>query len=354
MTRRLRGCLCAALPVGIALAFAGSPRVLQSGTAQAPPAKPARVPTLEARAPGLFDPASAQLRGQRVRYRVDADILLPLVLTSIHITSRSDVGWVTAGYRDCAADADAVLRGYELFSASRPERARGLNRQGFFREAVRIKPGGAVWTAYFGAMSYSPEQSYGEAEKALNAGRPQAYEITDGLATAEQARALVFRVVTESPASDASDLYAALRPLLAEPRRSPSVDAKPSKTLPTLAFLGALETSLQAAAAAPGHIDPKKKDIAFIHSGGVKVLELKGMSRDTGRGKRLASGGFVRTVNDVYSLDYRITTSQGTDSTFRMWVELPAAKRDPDLPLVPISWEFQARSFLRLVAERTQ
>ncbi|MGE5360422.1 MAG: hypothetical protein ACM3NQ_15505 [Bacteroidales bacterium] len=302
----------------------------------------------------MFDAGTPQLRSKQIRYRVDATVMLPLV--SIPVASRSDVGWVAASYRDRAADDGAVMRGYELFSASRPERARGLNRLGFFREALRVTPQGVAWTAYFGAMSSSPEKSYREASKAIDGPQQQAYEITDGIASPQQARARVFHVSTPGAAADASQLYALLRPLLVQPRSSPSTDGTAARPLPAVAFLGALETSFQAAVATPGRTDKQKARVPFVHNGTPKVLEITGVSHDAGKGRRLASGGFVRNPNDVYAIAYRIAgTLEGTVGEFRVWVELPTPPREAaDVPLAPIAWEFQARSFLRLSGERTQ
>jgi hypothetical protein len=165
----------------------------------------------------------------------------------------------------------------------------------------------------------------------------------------------MFRVGVETPAATASELYAILRPRLGEPRRTPSADSSPGRPLPPLAFLGALQAGLKRAAALAGRpANLAQARVEFVHNGSVRQLELLSLKRDPGRGRRLAGRGFVRNVNDVFTLEYRITSGRRTDGGFRMWVELPASGHDnADAPIVPLGWEFEMRSFLRLSAERT-
>ena len=312
-----------------------------------------RVTLLDQRAPGLFDSTTQPLRGLEVRYRLDARVLLPLGFGAVPLWSRPDVGWVDASYRDRATDDGAVVRGYELFASSRPERARGLNRLGFFREALRLTGDGVEWTAYFGTMSASGEKSYSEATKAVEPGQPHVYDVTDGLAAPLLAQASIFNVPTEARAATASELYAILRPHLGQPRRTPSATGSPARPLPALAFLGALQASLARAADSAAPLKAKGLRVGFVHNGIVKQLEISGIRRDPRRAGAVAGSGFVRNANDVYSLDYRITSSEGTDGTFKIWGELPSSRPDlPGGPIAPLAWEFQPRSFLRIYAER--
>jgi hypothetical protein len=313
---------------------------------------------IETRAAGVFDPATPQLRGLHVRYRVDAHVLLPLGFTSLEIWSRPDVGVAIASYRDCAAGAGDVLRAYELFSASKPERARGLDRLGFFREAIRLTPVGPSWTAYFGAMTWWPEQTYNDAKKALDGPRPNTYEAIDGFAGPLETTSSVFRVSTEQRMTNPGELWAALRPQLETrpPRYRQQQAGSQAKPLPALAFLGALQASLRSAAV---HRDRPLRagatQIAFTHNGTTRRLELVSASRDPSRGRPLVGRGLVHDAADVFQLRFRILNPDSDPGEFRLWAELPARVRDDPQtpPVAPVAWELEVRSYLRLYFERT-
>jgi hypothetical protein len=328
--------------------------------ASTPPAADALpyVTWIENRASRAFDPATPQLRGLQAGYRVDAHVLLPLGFTSLELWSRTDVGMAVASYRDFAADAGDVLRAYELFSESRPERARGFDRRGFFREAVRLTPGGAAWTAYFGAMTSWPEKTLAEARRSADGPQPHTYEAIDGLSAPLETRSSVFLVATDRKLSGPNDLWAAVRPQLdaGPPRHSESIVGTAARPLPTLAFLGALQISLRSAAvhrAAP--LAPRATRVAFTHNGQVRQLELASIDPDPVRGRLYPRPEIVRNPADVFQLRYRIINPGAEDGEFRIWIELPADVRDDPhaAPLAPLAWEMQLRSYLKLVFERT-
>jgi hypothetical protein len=313
---------------------------------------------IDSRGAGLFDPATPQLRGLDASYRVDARIMLPLGFTTVQLWSRPDVGTADASYRDRQTGTGDIVRGYELFSASRPDRARGLDRMGFFREVVRLTPQGPAWTAYFGAMTSSPEQTYREAVKANDSSSDRIYDATDGMASGLETSAAVFKIATTHRADSANDLYAEVRPQLGAltPRRSELVGS-PAKPLPPSAFLGALEASLQTATVVRdgSHSRPLSR-VPFIHNGRVRQLELLSVSPDLVRGRQFASAHFARAAETVYLLQYRIVNPGSDDASFRLWAELPPVVRgDPQAPpIVPLAWETQVRSFLRLYYERVR
>ncbi len=352
---RLRKLLAAALLaalVGVAAARAAGPL--------APP-RPGDAPYetwIDERAPGLFDAAAAPARSLHVAYRVDARIMLPLGFTTLQLWSRPDVGSATASYRDHDLPSGDIVRGYELFTSSKPERARGLNRMGFFREAIRLARGGPEWTAYFGAMTASPERTYGEAAKANDSGAERVYDATDGLTSPRQATSAVFRIETTERVDSADALYALVRPDLGRltPRRN-VLTGSPSKPLPPSAFLGALEETLQQAAARRdgSRLRPAVR-VPFVHNGVVRQLEISGLTPDPTRGARFAAARFVRSAGQVFAMQYRIVTPGHDDFTFRLWAELPAGAREDPLapPIPPLAWEIQVRSFLRLYYERVR
>ncbi len=111
-----------------------------------------RVPLIDLHAYGVFDLTRPAARSARVDYQVNATVLVPLLFTSIPFVSRDDVGVASFTARDFD-EAGETLRAFEFFAASDPARARGLNRLGFFREAVALGDDGARWTAQFGVMT---------------------------------------------------------------------------------------------------------------------------------------------------------------------------------------------------------
>ena len=71
-------------------------------------------------------------------YRADATILL----FSFPLYTRSDVGGAVALVEERKQDDNSILS-FEFAAGSAPERARGLNRLGYFQEIVVQKPRGS-------------------------------------------------------------------------------------------------------------------------------------------------------------------------------------------------------------------
>ena len=111
---------------------------------------------------------SLPLQKPRVRYQVNATVLIPLLVTSIPLVTRELVGFGSAAARDFRAEDGGWLRTYEFFAVSIPEQARGMNRMGFLREAVRVGADGNQWTAHFGVISSKWEETRNEAERNLD------------------------------------------------------------------------------------------------------------------------------------------------------------------------------------------
>lgn len=312
---------------------------------------------IESRASQVFSRTTPQLRGLQVTYRVDAHVMVPLGFTSMEVWNRPGVGTAVASYRDCELEPGTVVRAFELFSSSDPERAHGFDRRGFFREALRMTPSGVAWTAYFGAMTSWPEKTLGDARKAADGPQPHTYEAIDGFSAPLETQAAIFDVATDAKLRDSDALWAAVRPQL-EWRKARSNLSKVGtsvKPLPSLAFLGALETSLRSAAAHRRKpLAPAATRVPFTHNGMVRQLELSSMSASPDRGRRAVSAGFARNEGDVFELRYTVLNPGFEDGEFRMWVELPAGTADDVLtpPLAPLGWEMQLRSYLKLVFER--
>ncbi|HEY3382687.1 MAG TPA: hypothetical protein VGK32_13010 [Vicinamibacterales bacterium] len=347
-------------PVAIVLAHLVAIAAGLSAAGHHPATDGAKAPStwIESRASGVFDPATPHVRGLRVGYRVDAHILLPLGFTSLDLLSRTDVGMAVASYRDCGGEGGDLVRAFEFFSTSRPERARGIDRRGFFREAVRLTPAGTAWTAYFGAMTTWPEKTLAEARRSAEQPPSHVYEAIDGFSSALEMKAAVFQVSTDRPLANPGEFWeAVLRQLEStSPRYVEGKTGSLQKPLPSLAFLGAVQASLRSAAIHRDRPLPAPATrLTFSHNGSVRYLELASCSRKPGRARGAAISSLVRNVSDVFELRFRIINPGADDGEFLLWAELPGNVRDDPQtpPIVPLGWEMELRSYLKLVFERT-
>lgn len=346
MSRRAATCVVAAL---LALPGTVDPAPFQNRSADG-----AFATWLETRAPGAFEPnARAEIRGLRVAYRLDAQFYLPLWVASLPLSSREDVGVTTASYRDTLSESGDVVRGFEFFTALVPERLRGIYRMGLVREAVNLGPQGPRWTAYFGMMTAAPEQSLDQASAAASDPSAIRHQVTDGFASPTESRANRFDVPLKARGTSALAIYAASRPNLGTlpPRPLRSLEGSAPQPLPAVAFLGALQVSLQQAATSG-----RPPVVPFIHNATLRYLEITGLKVDAGTGRKFVAGGFVKDPSRVFRIDFRITYPGKGDSPFRLWAELPpeGSGRADALPIAPIMFEVSPRSFVRLHFERTR
>jgi hypothetical protein len=229
---------------------------------------------------------------------------------------------------------------------------------GFFREAVALGPAGEHWTAYFGVMSTSPEQTLDQARAATESAAIT-YQITDGFSSSTESAATRYDVTVDRPGTSAADLYATVRPLLRSrpPRYARPLQGTPKQPLPSLAFLGALQVSLHELAMSKGHPGTgRAPEVPFVHDGSVRHLKVDGLKADPASGQPFVAGGFVKDLARVYRIDFRILNPGNEDGPFRLWAELPLSvnNRADAPPIAPIMFELLARSFLRLHYERTR
>ena len=319
-----------------------------------------RVPQIELRAPGAFDdPDRPVISEIQFNYQVDATVLLPLLFVSIPLARRDDVGFGNASSRDFHAERGMRLRTYEFFATSIPERARGLNRLGFLREALLVKGDAVRSTAHFGVVSSNREQTREEAETLLDRDESvQPYTVLDGFTEQSQTSYEVTKLELERRWPTAGALYADLKPRwqAAEPDEEatrPNRDGQ--RYSEPGGFLGGFQHSLRAAAAdlARG-VPPRRLRQPFIHHGKVYRLELRGHSVDEGRRRRYVEAHLAAHDATIHKIEYRIRNDRGdTVQDFKLWTELPATSAGTISPAsLPIAFEFKARSFLELKAVR--
>ena len=319
-----------------------------------------RVPQVELRAPGAFDdpslPARAVVSGN---YEVHATVFIPLLFVSIPVANRDVVGVASTVARDVTADDGSWVRTYEFFAASVPERSRGLNRLGFLREAVRQGRDGVHSTAHFGVVSSTREATREEAEENLDREtRIESYSMLDGFTDRSQTWSATVKLDLEGQWATAGALYADLRPrwAVADPDEETTLQNERGQTyLEPVGFLGALQHSLRMAAVdAAQRGTPRPFRYSFIHNGKVFYLDLRGHSLDHGRRQRYVQAHLVALDALVHKLDYRIVDHEGDSvQSFELWTELPAVGPDPlTAAILPLAFEFKARSFLKLRAVR--
>jgi hypothetical protein len=103
------------------------------------------------------------------RYRVDATILL----CGVPILSRHGVGGGFAGV-ESGRTPGATAQALQFVAGSWPEKAHGLNRFGILQEAVVERAGGATELAFAGLITSSHEENLDQARSGLIASRADA------------------------------------------------------------------------------------------------------------------------------------------------------------------------------------
>lgn len=325
--------------------------------APAQAANRALVPSVESWAPGVFDEGACPSLGT-VTYRIDATVLLPLLVTAVPVTSRADVGIATFAAYDCAGIGESRLRALEFFAGSFPERARGLNRLGFLREVVRFGHSGPDGTAHFGVITANREESVEQAKQALDQhADAQPYTVIDGRITPGDASNTVTRMTLRGRWTDPGELYRTVQPIWAttpptDERTLPNVDGRAFGA--PVGFLGALQISLHALLGVEDR-PSRRVLVAYVHNGRAFALDASAITADRGQTRTLAQQGVVSPSAVVHRITYRILDDLRREvETFRVWVERPAPKVADPLapPLVPVAFEFRPRSFLELRAVR--
>ena len=315
-----------------------------------------RTPWIDTKAPGAFDePSPTGTAAISAHYQVNATVLL----ASIPVANRDGVGTARAVARDLVAEDGGQLRTYELFAASRPERARGLNRLGFLREAQWLARDGVHWTAHFGVVSATREATLEEAEARLDQpDRVEEYSVLDGFTDRARSRSAIVHLDLEGAWLTADALYDDLRPHFetAEPDDELVLENESGRVYrEPVGFLGAIQHSLRVAAADLAQYgSPRQFRYRFVHRSKLFFLDLEGHSLANDRRRRYVEAGLVEPGVLIHKLDYRIVNSEGDSiQSFELWTELLATGSDARAaPILPLAFEFRARSFLKLRAVR--
>ena len=327
------------------------------------PAPPV-VPWFETRAPGAFGAARGPASEEwAVAYRVDATVRLPLLVAAIPVAGRENVGVTTFLARDFTTDRRTGVRAYEFFAASFPDRARGLNRLGFLREAVVVSRAGIIETAQFGVISSEREDTMAEVDRVLdNDAELLPYSVIDSLITVDAADSRVLRLLMSGQWDTAGGLYDEVRPRWnrEDPTytRHLSNDDRSSGYETPLAFFSGLQVSMQAVAnaVAVGE-DPRRTQRyqPYVHNGRVLRFELRKIARDEKRAAEYAHAGWLENPDALRRLEYLLRDARGREvDRLKLWVELRASSPDDPFPPphLPVAYDYDPASYLRLRAVR--
>ena len=317
----------------------------------------ARRTRIEQHGPGVFDDTSREtLAEHEVRYQVNATVRVPLLFASIPLVSRDEVGVGSFTVRDFAAEGAARLRAYEFFAVSIPERSRGLHRLGFMREVVHLGADGAHWTAQFGVISGNAVAARDETDPLQERdSHVQSYTALDAFTDPTTTTNARVAVELDGRWLTAGALYADVRPLWgrALPDETTTYENPARRVyIQPIAFLGALQHSLRIVAAdiARGR-EPRKFRYPYLHGGAPYFLELRDHQVDTRRQRVYVDRDIVAADAVVHHLSYRMVDSEGSVvQPFELWAELPGQVGPLSPPIMPIAFEFRARSFLDLKA----
>lgn len=285
----------------------------------------------------LFAGESPRSQFSTRSYRVDATILL----FSLPIFTRAGVGKGHA--RHVVNDLlDRSVHDLEFAAGSLPERARGLNRLGMIRETVTESETGMILEAsYFGFMTASKEESFGEARKALNSSLAQSMFVAiEGQSRPGEAHSRRARFYSDVQAGWNGydrlqrEAEAAVRNPVQASGESRFQSGSSEVAAPT--FLFALYRAMSS-----GEAQLKQ---TYVYSGA--RYELTTSKRpDSRAGRRFAEKGLVSRPESVIAVSGIIRNLHTGDKTpFGIWIE--KASRS-----VPLRIEYQPRSFLQLALE---
>jgi hypothetical protein len=253
-------------------------------------------------------------------YRADA----VLMLGSLPIYRRRGVGSGYAVCRRVETDAGAAwLLGFA--GGSWPQRARGLNRLGYYCEVVSSGAESAPTASYFGFLTVSEEADLAEARRSLDAGHPTAaFSVIAG----QVGRVSLCRLARFSaPAELGWPQWSTLLAGALEAIRSPRLICQDAAGAGP--FLHAVREAIDSPAS--------HRSQRFVYGGYAHRLETA---------KRPAPHLAERYGRPVLVLSGAVHSGRtGNKSRFKLWLE------DDPAATLPLRIELQPRSFLRLSFE---
>lgn len=279
--------------------------------------------------------ASRSLAEKRL-YRGDAVISL----LSVPIYSRAGVG---SGFAALSEVADGSFRTISLrFGAgSLPEHTRGLNKLGFMHEVVKEDSSRVARTAYFGFLTFSPEESLGQSKNALSDDKDGlvSYLAVDGYTSPGEARCTEIpfsfpaKYTWEHSRSLFDQVRSAFHSADGPSKKTSSQKLQTGSTAPCT-FLYALLRAIRSSS--------KRSETPYVYNG--KQYKLSTEKRaDRKQGERFAELKLTAHPDKVVRLQGEIKNfSNGRTTDFRIWLESEAGA------VLPLRIEYHPRSFLKL------
>lgn len=275
------------------------------------------------------DAKSNRPAAYETHYSASATVLL----LSVPILSRGGVG---SGFTVIEESAGATS--IQFGAGSAPDKARGLNRLGFIHEVVREdQEANSCSCAWFAFMTTSNEKSLNEAKQSLESSAGQVPYIASqgrGKPGSVACRVDKLRFPSQLTWQHISRLVASAREVMAA-SPAPLVEIEVARR-PSL-FLGTVRSAMLDAAV-------KTKALAFFNNRQFTLETTK--EPDAAAATRFRERNLIAATDSVVCLNAIITDHQsGVRTPFRVWY----AKGSERMP--PLRFEYQARSFLRLVFE---
>lgn len=273
-------------------------------------------------------------------YAYRADVTIQLFRVPLY--RKRGVGGAIANLREYQAGKQSAF-GISFLAGSNPEQAGGVNRFGYIEEVVVEEGSVPAEAAYFGVMTSSPEDDFQSARSALGeASRDQAYYAgIDGYLKAAQS------VSTEAGFVSSGKYTWLGHPPLSNLMKQALADqsskvkeksqANPRWEIP-ITFLYAISKAMRQAAG--------KQRTNYIYHGQEFELETS-RELDQKRGEEFAAAGLVKNPAGVLRLEGKSKhLATKSKSAFVIWQD----STDPNG--LPLRFEFQPRTFLKLTFER--
>jgi hypothetical protein len=257
-----------------------------------------------------------------------------VTLFSIPLVTRDAVG---SGY--AVVDGSGQTLSIQFGAGSHPESARGLNRLGFIQEAVvEERPGVPSEFAWLAFMTTSQEKSLEQAKGALeNSGATVPYSASQGYGRQGRFRCRLDRLEFPSRYTwrDITELVGKARvsmTALQGDERGATHEAEPPAT-----FLYLVRRAI---------LDPRPRTAGSLifNSKEFRLETVK--EADASATAHFAEKKLIASTASVTRLSAMLTEKPtGVRTPFRLWHETSSAQS------LPLRFEYQARSFLRLSFE---
>ncbi len=267
---------------------------------------------------GQANPAAPPGRLGVRTYRADAVILF----LGMSVYRREGVGSGKASIEE-TGDGDALRRTLFFAAGSDPARARGLSRLGWMREVVAGPASCPSDISYLGVLTSSPEETLDHAKKSVgdSASQRSVFSAVNGRNTAGRSRSAIahFEFPSTVPWSDQGLINQARSVFQGKVNwRETAWPNLPEQAPPT--FLTQLATLLAQRS--------RRSSGRYVYNEQEYLLEIEPQDGSRGADRLLPVKGQIKNLRT------------GQNTRFRVWLD--------DRSELPVRFEFQARSFLKL------